>query len=59
MFQNWSLMVLKKKKDIKRSRAWQQFRIVFNPVNNEEVFRIACCCVCEVWIATLQKESKG
>ena len=35
-------------KDTKGSRAWQQFWIVFNPVNNEAVFGVACCCMCKV-----------
>ena len=39
--------ILKKKKDMKESRAWQQFRIIFNPVNNEKVFGVSCCCVCK------------
>ena len=37
--------ILKKKKDTKGSRAWQQFQIMLNPVSNEEVFGVACCCV--------------
>ena len=38
--------ILKKKKDTKGNRAWQQFQIVFNPV---EVFGVVCCCVCKVY----------
>ena len=41
--------ILKKKKDTKGSRAWQQFWIVFNPINNEEVFGVACCHVCKAY----------
>ena len=47
--------ILKKKKDTKGSRAWQQFRIVFDPVNNEEVFGVACCSVCKVCILYKKK----
>ena len=34
-----------KKKNVKASRAWEQFRIVVNSSNNEEVFGVASCCV--------------
>ena len=36
--------ILKKKKNTKGSRAWEQFRIVLDSSNNEEVFGVACCC---------------
>ena len=42
--------ILKKKKNAKGSRAWDQFRVVFDPSNNSEVFGVACCCVCKVCI---------
>ena len=42
--------ILNKKKETKGSRAWQQFWTMFNPVNNEEVFRVMCYCVCKVCI---------
>jgi len=34
-----------KKKNVKGSRAWNQFRVVLNPWNDEEVFGVACCCI--------------
>ena len=33
--------ILKKKKNAKGSRAWDQFRVVLNPLNDEEVFGVA------------------
>ena len=37
--------ILKKRKNSKGNRAWEQFRVVLNPSNNYEVFGVACCCV--------------
>ena len=47
--------ILKKRKDTKGSKAWQQFQIMFNPVNSEEVFGVACCCLCKVCILYKKK----
>ena len=49
--------ILKKKKNAKGSRAWDQFRVVFDPSNNSEVFGVACCCVCKVCILYKKKVS--
>jgi len=46
-----------KKKNMKGSRAWEQFRVVYDPSNDVEVFEVACCCVCKVCI-TLQKKGE-
>jgi len=42
--------ILKKKKNAKGIRAWEQFRIVVDSSNNFEVFGVACCCLCKVCI---------
>ena len=39
--------VLKVNKKSKGSRAWDQFRLVWDPSKNEEVYGIACCAVCK------------
>ena len=39
--------ILKKKKNAKGSRAWEQFRIVWDVENGEEVFGSACCTTCK------------
>ena len=39
--------ILKVNKKSKGSRAWEQFRLVWDPSKNEEVFGIACCAVCK------------
>ena len=39
-----------KKKNTKGSRVWDQFRVVLNPLNDEEVFGVAFCCICKVCI---------
>ena len=49
--------ILKKKKNAKGSRAWYQFRAVLNPLNGEEVFGTACCCICKVCILYKRKVS--
>ena len=41
----------------KGSRAWDQFRGVLNPLNDEEVFGVACCCICKVCILYKRKVS--
>ena len=46
------------KKNMKGSRAWDQFRVVLNPSNNEEVFGVACCCVYMVRMYPLQKKGE-
>ena len=35
---------------MKESRAWEQFRIMLDPSNNDEVFSIAYCCVSKACI---------
>ena len=45
------------KKNLKGSRTWEQFRVVLNPSNNDEVFGVACCCVCKVCILYKTKVS--
>ena len=45
------------KKNSKGSRAWERFRAVLNPSNNDEVFGVACCCVCKVCILYKTKVS--
>ena len=39
--------ILKKKKNARGSRAWEQFRIVWDIKNGEEVFGFACCTTCK------------
>ena len=39
--------ILKVNKKSKGSRAWDQFRLVWDPAKNEEVYGIACCTVCK------------
>ena len=46
-----------KKKNMKGSRAWEQFRIMLDSSSNEEVFEVACCCVCKVCILYKKKVS--
>ena len=48
--------ILKKKKNAKGSRAWDQFRVVLNPLNDEELFGVACCCICKVCIYIYKAE---
>ena len=48
--------ILKKKKNAKGSRVWEQFRIVFDPSNNDKVFGVACCCVCKHRFYTLTRD---
>ena len=40
-------MVLKFNKKLKGSHAWDQFRLVWDPVKNEQVRGVACCSVCK------------
>ena len=40
-------LVLKINKKSKGSRAWDQFRLVWDPVKNEQVRGVACCSVCK------------
>jgi len=42
--------ILRKNKNVKGSRAWEQFRIVYNSLTDEEVFGVACCSVCKACI---------
>ena len=38
-----------KKKSAKGNRAYHQFTMVLNALNNEEVFGVACCCMCKMY----------
>jgi len=40
-------LILKVNKRSKGSRAWDQFRLVWDPVKNEQVRGVACCSVCK------------
>jgi len=40
-------LILKVNKKSKGSRAWDQFRLVWDPVKNEQVRGVACCSVCK------------
>ena len=49
--------ILKKKKNAKGSRAWEQFWIVFDHSSDNEIFGVACCGVCKVSILYKKKVS--
>ena len=40
-------LLLRVNKKSKGSHAWDQFRLVWDPVDNQEVRGIACCSVCK------------
>ena len=49
--------ILKKIKNAKGSRAWEQFWIVFDRFNDNEIFGVTCCSVCKVSILYKKKMS--
>ena len=46
--------ILNKKKNMKGSRAWEQFRIMLNPSNNDEVLGVSYMLLC-VWYVFFAK----
>ena len=50
--------ILKVNKKLKGSCAWDQFRLVWDPTTNEEVFGIACCNICKSCLL-YKKKIKG
>lgn len=52
-------LILKVSKKLRGSRAWEQFRLVWDPVKNEQVRGFACCSVCKSCLRYKSVEEKS